>query len=82
MTVEASPLGEIPHKSLALLDRKLEDSRTADHEIIDITEYTASLGTKQRTTFMLRLKHGMSYPFQLWSWMKGGSAGGISAHYL
>lgn len=82
VTIEALPLGEVPHRSLALLDRKLEDRHTVDFEPIDVNSYMSDMTTKQRHAFILRLKAGLSYPFQLWSWMKGGSAAGVSAHFL
>ena len=82
VTIEALPLGEVPHRSLALLDRKLEDRHTVNFEPIDVNSYMSDLTTKERHAFILRLKAGLSYPFQLWSWMKGGSAAGVSAHFL
>jgi hypothetical protein len=67
VTIEALPLGEVPHRSMALLDRKLEDRHTVDFEPIDVKPYMGDMTTKQRHAFIFRLKAGLSYPFQLWS---------------
>eukprot|EP00873_Tetraselmis_striata_P042281 jgi/Tetstr1/462545/TSEL_007533.t1 len=67
---------------MALLNRKLEALSTVEYEIINVNDYMIGLNAKQRHNFILRLKDGMSYPFQLWTWMKGGSAAGVSSHFL
>eukprot|EP00873_Tetraselmis_striata_P008742 jgi/Tetstr1/429006/TSEL_018981.t1 len=67
---------------MALLDRKLEALSTVEYEIINVNDYMIGMNAKQRHNFILRLKDGMSYPFHLWSWMKGGNAACVSSHFL
>eukprot|EP00873_Tetraselmis_striata_P036086 jgi/Tetstr1/456350/TSEL_043086.t1 len=66
--VEVLPLGQPPTSlALSLLDRKVDDNRTADYEPINVNDYMVGLANNRGHCFMLRLKDGLSYPVHLWS---------------
>eukprot|EP00873_Tetraselmis_striata_P037756 jgi/Tetstr1/458020/TSEL_044529.t1 len=46
--VEALRLGELPHSTMALLDRKMEALSTIEYEIINVNDYMIGMNAKQR----------------------------------
>ena len=47
----------------------------------DVNIFMEGLRAMSRHMFMEKVKGGLSTPFQLWSWKKGGSSG-VSTHFL
>ena len=80
VTVERSlRILKIP-KDMLPLNRDLIASE--EYTPIDLNEYMDGLDTMGRYRFLNKVKSGLGTPFQLWSWMKGGSSAGVSTHFL